>query len=217
MNAIAHCVDSLWAPGRDPLTEAMSERGLAALAASLPGAVRDGTEGSSREGALVGAWLAGAAFAAAGSSLHHKICHVLGGRYDLPHAETHAAVLPWSARLALGHHPAAIATLGRALGSGGPAIRLRALAADLGATRSLAELGLTRSQAIHTAEEVSLEALATPFPVSREDLRELLLGATEGADDASFRALPRNPMEEPRARHHAALDGAAIPRRTRRS
>jgi maleylacetate reductase len=187
MNAIAHCVDSLWAPGRDPLTDAMAERGLAALAASLPGAVRDGAQGTSREVALVGAWLAGSAFAAAGSSVHHKICHLLGGRYDLPHAQTHAAVLPWSTRLALCHQPAATAPLERALGGGDPVIRLRALAAELGATRSLAELGLAREQAIETAEEIPLEVLATPFPVGREEMRELLIAAVEGSDSGVLR------------------------------
>jgi alcohol dehydrogenase class IV len=217
MNAIAHCVDSLWAPGRDPLTDAMSERGLAALAASLPGAVRDGAQATSREVALVGAWLAGSAFAAAGSSVHHKICHVLGGRYDLPHAQTHAAVLPWSTRLALRHQPAATGPLERALGGGDPVIRLRALAAELGATRSLAELGLAREQAIETAEEIPLEVLATPFPVGREEMRELLIAAVEGSDDPESCAPPTNPMEESRARDHAALHGAAAPRHTRRS
>jgi alcohol dehydrogenase class IV len=93
LNAIAHCVDSLWAPGRTPLTDAIAERGIASLAAGLAAAVRDGCDRLGRENALIGAWLAGVTFAVAGSSLHHKLCHVLGGKYDLPHAKTHAAVL----------------------------------------------------------------------------------------------------------------------------
>lgn len=214
MNAVAHCVDSFWAPHHDPLTDAMAERGLAALSASLPLAVADGVDPAARELALVGAWLGAAAFAAAGSSLHHKICHVLGGRYDLPHAETHAVLLPWSARLALRHQPTAGESLERALGDRDPVALLRKLSVDLGAPQHLSELGVTREQAIETADEIPLDSLATRFRVGREELRELLLAATEGPGES---IPPTNSLEESRACHHAALDGAAAPRRTCRS
>jgi alcohol dehydrogenase class IV len=94
LNAVAHCVEAFWAPRANPVTSLMAEEGLRALAAGLRGVVRDPADLKARSGVLYGAWLAGTAFATAGSGLHHRICHVLGGAYDLPHAETHAVVLP---------------------------------------------------------------------------------------------------------------------------
>ncbi len=44
--------------------------------------------------ALYGAWLGGMALGAVGMALHHKLCHTLGGSFNLPHAETHTVMLP---------------------------------------------------------------------------------------------------------------------------
>src|SRR4029078_9635015 len=73
----------------------LAVEGIRALREGLPSVVRDprGIEG--REQTLYAAWMAAVAFASAGSGLHHKICHVLGGMYNLPHAQTHAVVLPY--------------------------------------------------------------------------------------------------------------------------
>lgn len=180
LNALAHCVDALWAPGRTPLTDATAERGIAALRAGLPGAVSDGHDVDARAMSLIGAWLAGVTFGVAGSSLHHKLCHTLGGRFDLPHAETHAVVLPWVVDLAVQHEPEAGDAISRAFG-GRPAERaLREFAAQLGAPATLAELGLSLSDALRVADDLDPRNLGTPFAVSREALRALLRGATVG-------------------------------------
>src|SRR4051794_4250140 len=94
LNALAHCVDSMWAPRTDPLDQVVALEGMRALRGGLPQVVAGPTETAGREQTLYGAYLAGVAFASAGSGLHHKICHVLGGMFGLPHAETHAVVLP---------------------------------------------------------------------------------------------------------------------------
>jgi maleylacetate reductase len=177
LNAVAHCIDALWAPGRTPLTDLMAERGVEILAACLPGAVRNGADRGAREGTLAGAWLAGATFAAAGSSLHHKLCHLLGGRYDLPHAETHAVLLPLATALATSRMPEADAVLSRALGAKGSVEGLRELGARLGAPTSLAPYGLTREAALDAAAAVDPESLAVPFAVDRDDVRAILVGA----------------------------------------
>ncbi len=96
LNALAHCVDSMWAPRTDPIDQALALEGIRALrrrsaAQSSPTRL----ELAGREQTLYGAYLSAVAFASAGSGLHHKICHVLGGMFDLPHAETHAIVLPY--------------------------------------------------------------------------------------------------------------------------
>ena len=85
-NALAHAVEAMWAPRRNPATTAIAGEAITRLAAGL----RTGDPAE----LLCGAWLAASAFAAAGSGLHHKLCHVLGGTFDLPHARTHAVVLP---------------------------------------------------------------------------------------------------------------------------
>jgi alcohol dehydrogenase class IV len=95
LNALAHCVDSLWAPNADPINAAFAAEGIRSLAAGLPKVVADPMDLDGREHALYAAYLSAAAFASAGSGLHHKICHVLGGKYNLPHAQTHATVLPY--------------------------------------------------------------------------------------------------------------------------
>jgi alcohol dehydrogenase class IV len=94
LNAVAHCVDSMWAPRADPINAALAGEGLRALNVGLRAVVADPGGLVGREQALYGAYLAAVAFASAGSGLHHKICHVLGGMFGLPHAQTHAVVLP---------------------------------------------------------------------------------------------------------------------------
>ncbi|MDQ3794937.1 MAG: maleylacetate reductase, partial [Actinomycetota bacterium] len=89
MNAMAHCVEAFYAPGANPITSLMAEEGIRTLASGVPAAVSRPENLEGRTQTLYGAYLAGAAFAAAGGGIHHKICHVLGGAYDLPHAETH--------------------------------------------------------------------------------------------------------------------------------
>jgi alcohol dehydrogenase class IV len=94
LNALAHCIDSMWGPRVDPIDHALAGEGIRALAAGLPAVVAEPTGIAGREQTLYGAYLAAVAFASAGSGLHHKICHVLGGMFNLPHAQTHAVVLP---------------------------------------------------------------------------------------------------------------------------
>ena len=94
MNAIAHCVEALYAPDGNPLTSLLAEEGIRALAASLPVVVREPEHAEARAEALYGAWLAGTALATVGMALHHKLCHTLGGSFDLPHAEVHTIILP---------------------------------------------------------------------------------------------------------------------------
>lgn len=180
LNAVAHCVDALWAPGRSPWTDLLAERGITTLAEGLPAAVARGDDAVARELSLLGASLAGATFGAAGSSLHHKICHHLGGRFDLPHAETHAVVLPWVTEVAIRSVPTAGPTLARALGVEDPVAGLRDLARRLGAPTRLSELGLTLAEAREVAEEIDPDRLGTSFAIGRDDVRAILVGATCG-------------------------------------
>ena len=98
MNAIAHCVEALYARDANPITSLMAEEGIRALATALPILVRETQNLEARSEALYGAWLAGVALGSTGVALHHKLCHTLGGSFNLPHAQTHAIVLPHAAR-----------------------------------------------------------------------------------------------------------------------
>jgi alcohol dehydrogenase class IV len=187
LNALAHCAEAFWTARRNPITSLIAQEGIRALASGLPGVLADPQDLDARSQALYGAWLSGTAFATAGSGLHHKICHVLGGAYDLPHAELHAVVLPHSTALAApqleGVEERISAALGAPAEPAGEAIF--AFERRLGAPRSLREIGLPEDQ-LPRAGELIDEALAVlPDPVSHAAIEELLAAAFEGAPPRS--------------------------------
>jgi alcohol dehydrogenase class IV len=117
MNAIAHCVEALYVPAANPVTSMLATEGIRALAQGAPAAVAAPQDIDARTLTLYGAYLAGSAFAAVGGGLHHKICHILGGALDLPHAETHTVVLPHVAAFFTPAIPAVMARVAAALDS----------------------------------------------------------------------------------------------------
>jgi alcohol dehydrogenase class IV len=183
LNALAHCVDSMWAPRTDPIDAALAAEGIRALAAGLPQVVDDPEGLPGREEALYGAYLSAVAFASAGSGLHHKICHVLGGMYDLPHAPTHAVVLPHVLALNGPAAPAAAGRIARAFGSDTAVGGLQALRRRLDAPRALRDYGLREAQ-IPAAVDAILPVVpdTNPAAVTADDLQRLLHDAWEGAD-----------------------------------
>ena len=183
LNAIAHCVDSMWAPRTDPIDQALAAEGIRALDAGLRDVVADPTDLGGREATLYGAYLSAVAFASAGSGLHHKICHVLGGRYDLPHAPTHAIVLPHVLALNGPAAPEADARIARAFGSDDGLAGLQDLRAALDAPRALRDHGFDEAD-IPDAARAILPAVppGNPAAVDVEVLEGLLRRAWEGAD-----------------------------------
>jgi alcohol dehydrogenase class IV len=175
LNAMAHGVEAQWAPGRNPVSSAVAGEGIAALTSGLR--KDDPTD------LLRGAWLTAAAFAVTGSGLHHKLCHVLGGM-GLPHARTHAVVLPHVLAFNAPGAPEAAARVARAMGVDDPVRGLRALADELGVPRGLRELGLREDQ---IDEVVALTEPAVPadnpVPVGDGALRRLLQAAWTGDGD----------------------------------
>ncbi|MDX8032015.1 maleylacetate reductase [Lentzea sp. BCCO 10_0856] len=177
-NALAHCVDSMWAPRADPINQALAAEGIRALNSGL----RQITTADGREQTLYGAYLSAVAFASAGSGLHHKICHVLGGAYNLPHAATHTAVLPYVLAFNSPAAPQAAARIADALG----APDLSSLYTDIGASHVL--------RGVPDAAEAARLILpsvppSNPRPVTEADLTALLAAAQAG----------RNPTEWSRA------------------
>jgi alcohol dehydrogenase class IV len=182
LNALAHCVDSMWSPRTDPIDQALATEGIRALDAGLPLIVADPSDIEGRERALYGAYLSAVAFASAGSGLHHKICHVLGGRYDLPHAPTHAVVLPYVLALNGPAAPEADERIARAFGSSDGLTGLQDLRRRLDAPKALRDYGFEESQ-IPDAARAILPAVppSNPTAVTTQVLEDLLHRAWEGA------------------------------------
>jgi alcohol dehydrogenase class IV len=187
LNALAHCVEAFWAPGRNPVTALSAQEGIRALATGLPEIVRDGSDLAARSLALYGAYLAGAAFAAAGSGLHHKICHTLGGAFNLPHAQTHAVVLPYVLAFNEPAAPEAAARMALAFGTDSALAGLVALGQKVKAPRSLAELGLRQDQLDEAARLVAEKLpIDNPRPLRPDQIRRLLAAAWAADDPITY-------------------------------
>lgn len=182
-NAMAHCVDSLWAPGSDPINQAMALEGIRALRQSLPLVAADGNDMEGREQILYGAYLSAVAFASAGSGLHHKICHVLGGMYNLPHAQTHAVVLPYVLALNGPSVHDLEQRTAQALGVGSALAGLQQLRERVSAPKALRDYGLTEADLPGAVERILPTVPASnPVTVTEDSLYQLLHGALEGSE-----------------------------------
>jgi maleylacetate reductase len=174
MNAIAHCVEGLWVPDRTPFLVALATDATRRFGAYLPRVIADGTDLEARSECLVAAWLAGTVLTA-GTALQHKLAHVLGG-LGLPHAETHAIILPHVTRFNLEAAPDASARLSDALG-GQAADRLAAMLRGFPIPQKLVEVGFDRGKIDFVAGEIAAMSIKMPRPVSAEDVRTLLAAA----------------------------------------
>jgi maleylacetate reductase len=179
-NAMAHAVEALYARDANRLSDQLALAGIRAFKDGLPRVVADPADIKAREQTLFGAWLCGVVLAQVGMALHHKLCHTLGGAFNLPHAETHTILLPHSvaynaevSRVALG--PVA-ELFGGAVGNG-----LYEFARSLKAPLALRDLKLAESD-LDRAADLSVEtAYWNPRPIDRESIRKLLQRAWEGA------------------------------------
>lgn len=181
MNAIAHCVEALYAVDANPIVSMWAEEGIRALAGALPVVVQKPGDVAARSDALYGAWLAGASLGAVGMALHHKLCHTLGGSFNLPHAETHTIVLPHATAYNAAAAPEAMRRISRALGGGGDAARgLFDLASRLGAPVALKSLGVREADLDRVADIAVREPYPNPQPLERGGIRRLLQDAWEG-------------------------------------
>lgn len=181
LNAMAHCVDSMWGPRADPIDRALAQESISGLAAGLPRVAQDPASVDGIEQTLYGAYLAAVAFASAGSGMHHKICHVLGGMFNLPHAQTHAVVLPYVLAFNAPNAPEAEARIAQGFGTATAADGLAALRQTLDAPRALRDYGMPEA-GIAKAVGPILEAIPAnnPTPVSEDNISALLTAAWDG-------------------------------------
>jgi len=181
INAIAHAVEALYAQDANPIISVFAEQGIAALARALPAIAAAPNDREARRDALYGAWLCGMCLGSVGMALHHKLCHVLGGTFDLPHAETHTVVLPHAVAYNAPAAPEAMARIARALGAGDAATGLYELAGAVGANRALGALGMPAEGLDRAADLATGHPYWNPRPLERTAIRELLERAFTGA------------------------------------
>jgi maleylacetate reductase len=177
MNAIAHAVEATYAAGAGPIAVAAAEEAMRLLARALPVIVDRPGDRDARALALRGAHAAGVALELAAMGLHHKICHVLGGTFGLPHAPTHAALLPHVAAFNAPASPESMARVTRALGVDDAAAGLHALNRRLGLHATLGSLGFLAADVERAAVLVTSAAYANPRPVTRDHVQEILRAA----------------------------------------
>lgn len=180
LNSFAHAVEALWAKDPDPVTLLMAREAVSTFVSWLPRVAAEPAGRDARAATLYGAWLAGTCLATAGMALHHKLCHVLGGTFDLPHAETHAVVLPYVFAYNAPAAPTAAAFIALVLGSPGAAA-VRAFAEKLGAPTSLRELGMPESGITEAADRCLAAPYYNPRPVERKALLNLIGDAWAGS------------------------------------
>lgn len=180
INAVAHCVEALYSKDANPVISLMAEEGIRAMAESLPVILEQPKDIEARSKALYAAWLGGVALGSVGMALHHKLCHTLGGTFNLPHAETHTAILPHATAYNSAAAPEAMARIARALRTESAAAGLYDLASRLDVPVSLASLGM-REEDLDRAADLAVEnPYYNPRPVTRDAVRVLLQSAFEG-------------------------------------
>lgn len=180
MNAIAHAVEALYARDRNPVMTLMAEDAIRALGRALPVIVANPQDRAARADALYGAWLCGMCLGSVGMALHHKLCHVLGGSFDLPHAETHTVVLPHAFAYNAAAAPEAAQRIARALGGQSAAHDLFELSEKLGAPRSLKSLGMPEDGIDKAADIAVKNPYWNPRPIERNAIRDLIARAWAG-------------------------------------
>jgi maleylacetate reductase len=186
MNAIAHAAEGLYAQDSNPVMNLMAEEGIRALARALPAIRQSADDVKARGDALYGAWLCGTVLGNVGMALHHKLCHTLGGSFNLPHAEVHTVVLPQAMAFNAEAVPDAMSRMARALGTTGhvsAAAALFDLARDNGAPVALKDIGMQAADLDRAADI----GVSNPYwnprsfgPGQRDDIRQLLQRAYDG-------------------------------------
>ncbi|KAJ6261522.1 hypothetical protein Dda_4192 [Drechslerella dactyloides] len=185
VNAIAHAVEALYSSTANPITTLLALEGIKSLAQSLPTIVNDPTNKEARSRALYGAWLCASCLGTVGMALHHKLCHTLGGSFNLPHAETHTIVLPH----ALAYNSKALsqetlAKLADALpdSEGDPVKGLNVLLNTLGVKRALTEFGMKEEDVDKAAEIATSNPYYNPRQIRKDEIREVIRRAVVGEE-----------------------------------
>ncbi len=179
-NAIAHAAEGLYAHDGNPIVALMAEEGIRASAAALVSLQVDPADLEARGDALYGAWLSGSVLGQVSMGLHHKLCHTLGGSFNLSHADVHTVVLPHALAYNAAHAPQAMARIARALGVSDVARGIHELAQRSGAPVALKAIGMPADGLDRAADLAVQNQYPNPRPLERAALRALLQHAFDG-------------------------------------
>jgi maleylacetate reductase len=181
LNAMAHAAEALYARDRNPLSTVLAKEGLAAFLEALPKVRANPGDLTARSETLYGAWLCGTVLGQVGMALHHKLCHTLGGSFDLPHAETHAIILPH----AIAYNATAVPELLEPLFDLMGGETLHQFATRMNAPLALRDLGLSEGELDRAAQIATENSYWNPRPVEYRPIRALLQAAWEGSPPAT--------------------------------
>jgi alcohol dehydrogenase class IV len=170
INAIAHAAEGLYSVDGNPVMDLMAEEGIRALGRALPAIRVNARDLEARGDALYGAWLCGIVLGNVGMALHHKLCHTLGGSFNLPHALAYNA----------GAAPEAMRRITRALDGASAPQAVFDLAKDNGAPVALRDLGLQAADLDRACDIALQNQYPNPRPLERGAIRQLLQDAFEG-------------------------------------
>jgi maleylacetate reductase len=180
INAIAHSAEGLYSADRNPVIDFMARDGIAALGRALPAICKNPQDLQARTDAFYGAWLCGIVMGSVGMALHHKLCHTLGGTFNLPHAQTHTAVLPHALAYNAPAAPEAMAKIAQALGGASGPAAVFDLAKSNGAAVALRDLGLKEADLDKACDIAVQNQYPNPRSLDRAALRQLFQNAWEG-------------------------------------
>ncbi|MEO0487825.1 MAG: maleylacetate reductase [Pseudomonadota bacterium] len=180
LNAMAHAAEALYAPDRTAATDAAALAAFQAFAQGLPQVVQDPADLHARGATQRGAWGAGRVLGQVGMALHHKLCHVLGGSFGLPHAQTHAVILPHAIAYNAQSAAVALRPLAHALGGDAPGAALYDFARSLGAPTALRDVGLREADLPRAAALATARPYPNPHPITEAGLLTLLRAAWAG-------------------------------------
>ncbi|MGC1173595.1 maleylacetate reductase [Polaromonas sp.] len=180
INAIAHAAEGLYSVDSNPVMDLMAKEGIAAMGRALPAIKNVANDLVARSDALYGAWLCGTVLGNVGMALHHKLCHTLGGSFNLPHAETHTIVLPHALAYNAAAAPQAMAAIAAALQAGSAAQAVFDLAKDHGAPVALRDIGMKEADLDKACDIAMQNQYPNPRALERRAIRQLLQDAYEG-------------------------------------
>lgn len=182
MNAIAHAAEGLYAQDGNPIMTLLAEEGIRALAEGLKALHANDQDKNARSQCLYGAWLCGTVLGNVGMALHHKLCHTLGGTFNLPHAPTHTVVLPQAIAYNEVVRPEITEIITRALKVTGVSAgqALFDLETSLDLSTKLSDLNFTEAD-IQKATDIAMSnPYWNPRPFTYEDIQDILKKACLG-------------------------------------
>lgn len=181
MNAVAHAMEALYAPDRNPVIELLCKEALVAFRDSIPALLGDPRNLPARTKALFAAWCCSTALGHVSMALHHKLAHVLGGAFEAPHAETHAILLPYTAAYNEVEVSGLLKPLCEIFGGETASAGIWDFARTIGAPQSLRDIGVAQIDLDRAAEIAVKNPYYNPRPIDRMSIRALLQAAWEGA------------------------------------